>query len=196
MNIFDLLFIALVLTSVVVFIGALIALIKGRRKRAVSLLRRLAVGAAVYLAIVAVISAATPAKVLKVGDVQCNDDWCIAVDDVRWSRKGPTRTCDVTLRLSNRGRGRAQREHGVGVYLIDADRRRYDPNPVTSALPFDTLIQAGESVTTERQFELPQEVRDVGLVVDHGGGFPGCLIISENTWFHKPTVVRLAQPVK
>ena len=191
MNVFELLFILLFLASAVTLVWVVIGFLTRRAKRAAVVLRRFAIGAGAYLAIVFIVSAATPAKVLNVGDEQRNDDWCIAVANVNWLEMGPRRACDVTLRLSNRGRGRAQRERGVRVYLVDAAWQRYEPIPRAFDLPLDTLIQAGQSVSAERHFELPADARDVGLVVDHGAGFPGCLIITENNWFHRLPVVRL-----
>ena len=75
MNVFELLFILLFLASAVTLVWVVIGFLTRRAKRAAVVLRRFAIGAGAYLAIVFIVSAATPAKVLNVGDEQRNDDW-------------------------------------------------------------------------------------------------------------------------
>ncbi len=190
-DLFDLLFIALLLASMVTLTAAAISGLGGRRRRARGLLRGWSIGAAIYLAIVVVVSLATPRRVLRVGDPQCSDDWCLAVEDVQRTPLNSAVSYAVTLRLFSRAQRRAQREKGVSVYLLDARGRRYDPLPDASEVPLDILLQPQESVTAKRVFRLPADAGEAGLVVDHGSGFPGCLVIGENTWFHRPAVVQL-----
>ena len=55
-------------------------------------------------------------------------------------------------------------------------------------------VQLGpqESVAVTRTFEVPTNAQELGLVIDHEGGFPiGWFIVGYETWFHKPTIVRL-----
>jgi len=191
MDVFDLLFIALFFTAVISLAVAAISEFRGRRERALGILRKFAICAGLYLAIVFLVSFTTPTRVLKVGDPQCSDDWCIAVEDVSRTTTGSVVSYAVTLRLSSRAKGRAQRENGVSVYLLDDRGRRYDPIPEASAVPLNTLLQPQESVIAKRVFELPAVARGAGLVVDHGGCYPGCFVIGENTWFHKPATVKL-----
>lgn len=53
--------------------------------RAGRVLRRLGIGAAVYFAVVIVVSAVNPRRVYRVGDTQCFDDWCIQVVGAQWT---------------------------------------------------------------------------------------------------------------
>ncbi|MGI8989263.1 MAG: tetratricopeptide repeat protein, partial [Bryobacteraceae bacterium] len=95
------------------------------------------------------------------------------------------------MRLSSRAKRVPQGEKGTAVYLIDS-QGRYNPAPESVTVPFDTLLQPGESVTAIRRFEVPGDSRDLGLVYTHEGGFPiEFFIIGENRWFHGPPVVRL-----
>jgi hypothetical protein len=195
MDIFDLLFIALFLTSIVSLLASGIAAIRGNRKRALRILRVIGTSAAIYFGIVCIVSVATPRKILNVGDPLCSDDWCISVESVKRVPENSAVVFDVTLRLFSRARRVAQRENHVAVYLTDDQGHRFDPIPQKSAMPFDILLQPGESVTTNRFFRLPADARGVGAVItrENGilGSFPGWLVITENDWFHKPTVVRL-----
>jgi len=192
MTIFDLLFIILFLLSVATLVTAAIMGLRGRGRRAVMILRRLALCAGVYFAIVFLVALVTPQKVVHVGVPQCFDDWCITVVDATRMPGSSSASWTVTLRLSSRARRVAQRENGAAVYLTDADHRRFDPVPGDATVPLDTRLQPGESVDATRRFELPLDARDVGLVFTHEGGFPiGSLIIGENHVFHGAAIVRL-----
>ena len=195
MDIFDLLFIALFLATVISLVAAGVAALGKRRASALRILRVLGVTLAFYMAIVCIVSTATPQKVLKLGDPQCADDWCISVEGAERVSGNSAVSYDVTLRLFSRALHVSQRENHVVVYLTDDQWHRYDSIPQNSETPFNVLLSPGESVTAHRIFRLPADARGVGVVVTREGGalgcFPGCLVITENDWFHKPPVVRL-----
>src|SRR5262245_32353307 len=127
MTIFDMLFIACFLTAVASLGRA--GYYAGRRRWAssVRVLRRLGYLAAVYMAVLVTVSLASRPKILRMGEKQCFDDWCLSVERaVRQTRVG-TPPGDVvargvfrvvTVRVSNAARRRAQRESDVGVRLI------------------------------------------------------------------------------
>ena len=164
----------------------------GRWTRAGRILRRIGVGAAVYLAAVIVVSIVNPRRVYRVGDTQCFDDWCIAVTEAHRAPTSAGTGYEVAMRLSNRARRMPMGEKGTVVYLTDGQGRRYDPNPHATAVPFDTRLQPGESVVATRRFDVPRDAQGLGLVYTHEGGFPiGWLIIGEGGWFSRPPVVRL-----
>jgi hypothetical protein len=192
MTIFDLLFIALFFTVVVLLVAAAVSALRGRRARAIAILSGLGVLIGVYFVILILVSLLSPRRVLNVGVDQCWDDWCIAVTDVRRAPADTFVSYVVTLRVSSRARRRAQRERGVVVYLLDDRDRRYEPVVDTTAVPFDVMLQPQEAVTSTRAFEIPTDARKLVLVVAHAGRFPGCCIISDSqSLLHKRTAVRL-----
>jgi hypothetical protein len=195
MNIFDLLFIALFLSAVVSLATAGVAAARGKRASALRILRILGVGATIYFGIVCIVSAATPRKTLNPGDPQCFDDWCISVEGAQRVSESSAISYDVTIQISSRAKRISQRENSVFVYLTDDRWRRFDAIPQDHETPFNTLLGPSESVSMHRIFQLPADARGVGAVVAHEGGalgcFPGCLVITENDWFHKPVVTRL-----
>jgi hypothetical protein len=130
--------------------------------------------------------------VLEVGDRRCFDDWCIAVENASRQEAQGGVTYLVTLRLSSSARRVTQRENNVVVYVADRLGRRYDPAPDPSAVAMNVQLGPQESVTATRSFRVPAEARELGMVIDHEGGFPiGWFILGDETWFHKPTIVRL-----
>jgi len=191
MTIFDLVFILLFLVSVVTLLTAAVTLMRGYRAKALIILKRWTICFALYMAIVTVTALAAPQRVIHLGEAHCFDDWCLTVDHA--DRQATTYA--VTLRVSSRARRVAQREKGVHVYLLDRQGRRFDPAPDPSAIPLNVLLEPGEADETKRSFTVPDDARDVGLVVAHEGSFcfPGCFIIGDDgNPLHKRTVVPLA----
>jgi hypothetical protein len=192
MTIFDLAFLVLLLTAIVALIVAAISALRGRRRRALNILRNVAFCAVGYVGIVYVVTAFSKQVVHSLGDPQCNDDWCIALEGVQRTQKDPNTNYEVTLRIFSRARRRAQREKiATDVYLVDASWNRYDPILDGSEVPLNTLLQPEESVTTRRRFELPKDVQATGLKVGHRTVIPICLIIAECEAFHKGDIIRI-----
>ena len=189
MTIFDLTFIGVFFATVITLVVAAVAAIR-RRRRARGLLRGLGVFLAVYLGVVVAVSLLSPRRIVRLGEAQCSDDWCLTVDHVDRTPAGPEILYTVTIRLFSRARGRAQRENGVRVYVLDDRGRRHGAQEDPRAVPFNVLLQPGDSVIAVRRFLVPADARNPGLVVARGR-FPGLFIIGdEQSLFHKPSVVR------
>ena len=193
MSIFDLLFAVLFLAGATTLAMAGIAALRGRRSRAAVLLRRLGIGAALYLGAVILVSLLTPQRYVPRGQDQCSDDWCIAVEAITRDTVPEGARYEVTFRLSSRAGRITQRERFVVAYLRDAAGRRHDPMRDAGAVPFDTLLGPGEKVTATRRFLLadPEEIMGVVIAREGGGRFPGCCIIGdEGSLVHRRTIVR------
>lgn len=192
MTIYELLFILLFLAATVTLLYAAIATVRGSRRQGVRILGRLAFCAAAYFAAVVIVAATSTRKVVQIGEPQCFDDWCITVVAVSKPVAHADSAWHVWLRVSSRAKRVTQRELNAVVYLTDDRNRRFDPLRDPSAVPLDTPVGPGESVSAMRSFAVPEDARRVGLVFTHEGGFPiGALIVGENQWFHKAPVVRL-----
>ena len=57
------------------------AALQGQRPRALRILRRLAIGAAAYFAVVLLVALVSVPPVHHMGEPMCFDDWCITVVD-------------------------------------------------------------------------------------------------------------------
>ena len=192
LNIFEPLFLLLVLVTVVSLIVAGVRAIRGRFAGAARILRRVAVGAGVYVALLIGASLVSPQRVYRIGETRCFDDWCLAVVGAQWASPAAGGRYEVVMRLSNRARRVPMGEKGTVVYLTNQHGRRFDPLPDAAAVRFDTVLQPGTSVLATRRFDVPRDTSDLDLVYRHEGGFPiEWLVISEGGWFHKPAVVRL-----
>ena len=191
MNLFEPLFLLLVLVTIITLVTAAVFAMSGKLARAGRILRRFALGAAAYFAVVIAVSILSPRKVYHLGDTQCFDDWCITVVDAQRISTNQATHYEVSLRLSSRAKRVPMGEKGTVVYLTDAQERRYDPLPDPSAVPLDAMLQPGESLIAKRRFDIPPDAHDFGLIYTHEGGFPiNWFIITEGGWFQKPPIVR------
>ena len=192
MNIFEPLFLLVVLATVVTLLTAAVFALTGQGGRAGRLLARLILALGAYFAVVIVASLRTPRRQYRVGDAQCFDDWCITVVSAARGNEAHRTRYIVTLRLTNRARRVPMGEKGTVVYLIDSNGRRYDPEPDATAMSFDTILQPGTSILTTRQFDVAADAQELGLIYTHEGGFPiGWFIATEGGWFQKPPIVWL-----
>jgi hypothetical protein len=190
MTVFDLLFIAIVLGTVVVWITAAVLAMRRHGSAALRLLVGWGSFMAIYIVVVIAVSLLSPRRVLAPGEQQCFDDWCIAINGVDEQVNGASTTCVVSLLISSRAKRASQRENGVSVVLVDDQGRTFDPRHDPNDAPFNALLYPGESATVRRTFDLPSDAKGLSLIVRHRGG-PGIIIIGEQaSLFHKPTLMR------
>jgi hypothetical protein len=191
-NVFDAFFVVSFLATITALIVAVWSVARGRKRKALRILAWLGVCVAAYLVAVTGVSVATPRRVLDVGEDRCWDDWCLGVSRVeRVPLKSGTRY-QVTIRVSSRAGRRAQRGLGAYVCVVDDQGHRYDPLPDPAARRLDGLLQPLETLLVTRTFDLPPNASSPALMLSHGGGFPGCLIIGDDaSLFHKGTAVKL-----
>jgi len=191
MTIFDLLFLASFLASVITLVSAAVLAIRGRASRAFSMVGVWLVCAAVYLGISVAVAYAAPQRVIAAGTPWCFDDWCLTVENVKHAGA----IYDVDLKLSSEAKRVTQRAKGAWIYVRDENDTHYDPTPNPSDVPLDVLLQPGESVAAQRSFKVPAAIHELGLVTGHGG--PPCgvgslvIIGSGGCLFHKQTMIRL-----
>ena len=207
--IFDLLFMALFLGSVIALICAFIMMIRGRRRIATRLLLTLAGGWGVYLSIVALVAVATPQQSVSMGQDLCFDEMCFAVDHAETAMElGPAgRQLKangvfhvITVRVTNHSLGRTESEGGLRALLWDGGKSYETSREGQRALEaakgetprLTARLQSGESVESRQVFDLPAESANVGLVLSHGFT-PGYFVIGESPLFHKPTILRITQ---
>jgi hypothetical protein len=207
MNIFDLVFLFSVLLIILGLIGFLAALLTRRGRLA----RRLGTGLVGYVLLYALalvtVSLSSPQHVLAMGEVRCFDEWCAAVQQVRQApsignvKPQQASFTLVTLQVSSQAKRISQRALDAGVYLLDSSGAHYDISPNAqraleaagqAGQPLNSLIDPGGSFSYTAAFDLPAGAKELGLVMAHGA-FPGIIVIGdEQSFLHKPTVVKLS----
>jgi len=193
MSIFDLVFLAAALATAGSLLAAAVAAVRGRLAASRRVLRRLALGAGVYLVVLVAVSLFTPGRVLAIGEDNCSDDWCVAVTGVSPPSGSEDHSLVVTFRLTSRARRVTQREHGVLAYVRDSAGHRIDAQPAAGEAPFDIALGPGDKVETTRHFSLSPDAAPAEIVLTRAGlPFPGCLIIGDaDSFLHARTAVRL-----
>ena len=189
---FELLFIVVVLGSVAALGAAVVQAFRGRARRSIELVTVVCLCLAMYIGIVILVSLVSPQRVQGIGDTRCSDDWCIAVVAVTRSPLPGGTEYSVAFRLSSRARGVPQRENGVVVYLVDGTGGRYLAEQDPATVPFNVVLQPGQTVTTSRSFRVLGEKDILGVVVGREGSnaIPGRFIIGDDgSLFHRPAIV-------
>lgn len=211
MSIFDLLLILLVLATAIAVVIAIMALFVRRRAVAGKLLSGVIVVWIVYLGVGAVVAVLAPQHIVALGEDRCFDEMCFAV--MGWNRipsinvvsaADPARSVYfVDVRISNRSRGRAQREVGRTGVLIDRSGRVYgiskeglrqfSPAGGPRYPGLDAEVGPGQSLETRLVFELPMDVDYPGFALRSDLAISPALIVigDEDHFLHWPTVVPL-----
>jgi hypothetical protein len=205
MSIFDLLLILLVLATAVAIVVAGVALFFRRWAVAGRFLAGVIVVWIVYLGVGAIVAVRAPQHIVALGEDRCFDEMCFAV--MGWNRVSSKNAGRffymVEVRITNRSRGRAQRELGRKGVLIDRSGRvyevsregMYELSPVGGP-PFpglDAEVGPGQSLETRLVFELPSDVDYPGFALDSNLAInPTRIVIGDEGHFlHWPTVVTL-----
>jgi hypothetical protein len=205
MTLFDLLLILLLLATVAGVVTAFAALFFRRRALATRSLVAVVSAWAVYLGIGTAVALMTPQHIVSLGEDRCFDEMCFAV--MGYHRTPSTNAGKslylVDVRISNRSRGRAQREIGRKGVLIDRSGRVYQASTQgmqalspANGMPLpglDAEVAPGQSLQTKLVFELPEEVHYPGFALGSDLAFnPARIVIGdEDHYLHWPTVVPL-----
>ena len=205
MTFFDLLLILVVLGTAAALVTVLVALVLRRW----ALVRRLALALVLvwvfYLGVGTVIAVRTPQHFMALGEDRCFDEMCFAVTG--WNRTISTSAGRsfylVDVRITNRSRGRAQREVGRKGVLVDRSGGVYevsqagmDASTPPGAPPYpglDAEVGAGQNLETRLVFDLPSNVDYPGFALGSNLKLnPARIVIGDEDHFlHWPTVVPL-----
>ena len=198
MNLREVLLIALVLWTVVEALGVAVSLIQGERAKGLRHTGWIGAIWAVYLFMLVTVSRVQPRKVVAMGEEQCFDEMCFSVTGVEnlpgFLIKDGSRLVRVSIRITNRGKHRAQSEKLIRAYLMDNKGRRWEESAAISGVPLTARVPAGDSVVSEPVFKVAGNATGLGLVFTHGRRQPGILVIgASDSLLHRRTVVPLGR---
>ena len=157
-------------------------------------------GVGIYMAALVMTSLTSTSGVLPLNQNKCFDEWCAAVVKINpLPAANGAQDFAVTLKISNTGRGRAQRPDSPHVFVVDTTQKRYDvsldgqsayesqngPQPA-----INQLIQAGMTFTTTLVFRLPTDIK-ANLVITEGGWPTYFIIGDEGSLWHKESLTAL-----
>jgi hypothetical protein len=205
MTLFDLLLILLVLGTAAGLVAVIVAAALRRWAFAGRIGLAVVLAWAVYLAVGAIVALKTPQHIVALGEDRCFDEMCFAVMGYNRtpSRNAGSSRYIVDVRITNRSRGRAQRELGRKGVLMDRAGRTYEVsregmNALSSvggpAHPgLDAEVAPGQSLETTLVFDLPTNVDYPGFALESNLAiYPARIVIGDEEHFlHWPTVVTL-----
>lgn len=200
---FELLFFFCIASSLVLLLSVFVLKVYRRNIAAGRLVQILGVAWAGYLSAVIVVAAASPQRIIARNQDLCSDDMCFAVVKLVKSSNIETLQAKgifyiVTVRVSNRGRGRAQSEGGLYARLWSPDVA-YEVSQAgqiawneTHAMNKKLTVRLwpGDTTLVDQVFDVPP--RAAGLHMTLSNGFtPGYFVIGECPLFHKPAIFQL-----
>lgn len=198
MKLTELLLVGLVLWTLLGTGGTALWAIRGDRRRTRQGLLWIGAVWATYLLVLAAVSVRQQGEQMRIGQEQCFDEMCFTVtgaDEIEgFLARGQERArlVRVKVRITNRGKGRAQSESLVRASLVDGQGRRWEEVRGLSGVRLTTMVAAGGSVVSEPVFRISKDAIQLGLVLTHGRWQPGVLVIGNpDSWMHRPTVMRL-----
>jgi len=160
------------LVSVAVFLSLLLsaALALGRNVR---LAKRIALitlkGLAVWTVGANLISLLTPRTIVKVGETYCLDINCLGIDEVAAPPPGSDSVYKLKAHVFNDANTIKISFKGYSLYLLDEQGRRFPLIDDPSAVPYDSLLDPGQSIKTTLTFEAAPDVRQLFLAIGEAG---------------------------
>jgi hypothetical protein len=179
-------------------LGVSVSLVRQEREKALRGVAWIVGVWVVYVAALVTVSLVQPQRVVAMGQEQCFGDMCFAVVRVEevpgFLIRDGSRLVRVEVRVSNRGRGRAQSEGLMRAYLVDAQGRRWEESAGVGGVRLTVRVAAGDSVVSEPVFKVAGDATGMELVFTHGWKQPGVLVIGDSdSWLHRRTVVKLGR---
>ena len=104
-TLFDLLFLVSAVAAAISLVAAAISILRGRRGRALRLLKFLALYSAAYFVMAGAVDILKPQRIIGLGQPWCFDDWCMQVDGVSHSVNGAKVRYTIQLRVFSTARG-------------------------------------------------------------------------------------------
>lgn len=195
-----LLTVALVLAGLVY---ALVALVRGRRRKALRALGLVVAWVALYALVLVTVSLVSRPKVLSMGQERCFDEMCFSVVDAASTPTLHEHQARgiyyvAVIRLHNTARRQPQRPSSLRIWLRDGNGHEYrqpvlaDPpgagEPCNPALLFPTPLPPQKNDVVAIAFDVPDGIPDPQLVIQEGPPIPTAFIIGdENSFLHAKT---------
>lgn len=198
MTLFDLLFLASFFFVVVCLAAIAILALRARHEALRRWLNLLFGYLALYAIALILTSLLTPRRVYPPGERRCWDDWCATAVSATRADSSATSSCPVNpdkrvwlvqIEVSSVAKRVRQSAPDARAELENSQGARYSPcgSPVSQrAAPAHALsdfLNAGDSFSVLLPFQLPADRQPAGIVMHHGDGFPGIVIIHGDASF-------------
>ena len=152
-----------------------------------------------YAPVLLGVSLQQPVRVLAPGQERCFGAMCFAVAgaeelpgfQVRGEER--ERLVRVSVRVANHSRTETESEPELHGYLVDAQGRRWTELAGLTGVRLTAAVAAGSQTMSQPVFRIAKDATGLGLVLTHGPGYTGRLVIGDaESLSHRPTVLQLA----
>lgn len=184
-----LIFLAGSIFFVFTIVSIVINVVKKNYAKSKRILIRALIFITIYLPLLVIFSLFSKENILSLNQDKCFDEWCVSVQNVEKRTVDSSDLYKITLKVSNKGRGRTQRPDHPHLYLQDSQGKNYETLS-NEGRPLNDQIEAQTSFETYLNFELPKNAKGK-LVITEGGGPTLVIIGDEQSLFHKKTVFYL-----
>lgn len=194
MNWAEVLLLALVGWTAIGVLGTTISFLREERSQAKRHLGWIFAMWLLYLAILVTVSVTSTRREIPMGREQCFGKMCFAVmgADVMpgFLAQNGEQVVRVGVRITNHSTDKAERDAKLQAYLVDAQGRRWQQTTGLEGVRLSAVVGPGGSVTSEPVFKVARDATGFGLVLTHGRGLPGTLVIGgPDSLFSHPVVM-------
>jgi hypothetical protein len=178
-------------------VGALAAVslfASGNFNRAWKILAASGAWVTAYLLAVVAVSLTAPAKIVNLGDSYCVDIWCIGIERVSATPLGAQIRYKADVRIFSDANRVTTSARGTALYLVDDRGRRFPLVNDPSAIPFDVILDPGQSVRTSLTFLAAEDARHLFLTGNAPEPPPFWVRLyfgSDDSLLHKRTLLRV-----
>jgi len=154
-------------------------------------------GTALYILCLSAASLLTPRTIVNVGDSYCFDIWCVGIEHVSLSTPGSERLYKIDVHVFSDADHVKINAKGTSLYLLDERGRRFPLIHDPSAIPFDSILEPGQSIQTTLTFAAAPDARQLFLAGDRGVPRPFWVRLffrhfgTDSSLFHTGAVLRV-----
>jgi putative Ca2+/H+ antiporter (TMEM165/GDT1 family) len=127
-------------------------------------------GTVVYILAVATVSLLTPQTIVNMGSSYCFDIWCIGIDRVDSQTQDSGTFYKVDVHIFSDGNHVKVSPKGVSLYVLDERGRHFPLIQDSSVMPFDSILDSGQSIKTTLTFATAPDAQRLFLVGDEARG--------------------------
>ncbi|MDQ2721150.1 MAG: DUF4352 domain-containing protein [Bacteroidota bacterium] len=179
-----LIFLATVITILILFIGLIINIIK--HERVFSTIRMIVIVIAAYFFLWVIFYYKSVERAVPLGTDICFDDWCATITKIEKPKTlGKENHLLIPhgqfiilhIKVSNQAKGIAQKPSEPRVNIIDEQGRSWQfskegqqalEESTGRQIPIDEKLELHQSLETQLVFEIPKDAKNLMIIIDEG----------------------------
>lgn len=124
-------------------------------------------GVAAWLLVVHAIALLAPRTIVKLGENYCEDINCLGIDEVHAQAQASATAYKLDVHIFSDANTVKASFKDFSLYLMDERGRRFPLVDDTSVVPYDSILDPGQSIKTSLTFAVAPDARQLFLTWDH-----------------------------